>query len=154
MPFDAAAGGAFVRQHENSTRIRSHPASLVRQVTAEATLSVEADERCLDVGNDRFDLDDDQTTRRRVEPKNVDRPTLTTDIERDLGDGLPPVAIEQRDRSLDKVGVASVEQSIEALSLPEEPDIETRPERGRDRFQRVDRNAIGSCSLDAVDDRT
>ena len=85
--------------------------------------------------------------------QDVDRAPLAADIERDLGRDEPVTVRQEFERAVDEVGVPGVEESVEALALPEEPDIDARPERGGDADEHVYSDPVGMSALDPPDSR-
>lgn len=50
--------------------------------------------------------------------------------------------------------VLSVEQPVDALTTPQQPNVDSRVERGGDSYQGVNRDSVGPTSFDSIDNRT
>jgi hypothetical protein len=108
-------------------------------------------ERGLRVRHNRFDLDHEKAGSRRVPRKNIDRPTLPPDRERHLDRRIPASLAQQDHRRVDDLCVCLVEESVQALAVPAELQLETRTERGSHRAQDPERNCGNLTALDLGD---
>lgn len=87
-----------------------------------------------------------------MEAENVDGTALATEVERGLGGHGPAIRREDCDHTLNEVRVACIQQPIEPLTLPEQPDIDACAQLGGDTHQRVNREPVGPPTLDPADD--
>jgi hypothetical protein len=86
--------------------------------------------------------------------RTVDRTALPAKIERDLRERRPTTPTEQFEHSFDQLRVPLIQQPIQALSLPEQADIDASAELGRDSFQGMKRDPRRVSALDTSDDRS
>lgn len=110
-------------------------------------------EHGLQVGNDGLDLDHEERSARGVEPQDVDRAALTTDVERDLGRDQPVVGRKELQGPIDEFCMTSIEHPIETFSLPQESDVDPRVEDRRDPDEDLEDDAVGVSTLDPPDGR-
>jgi hypothetical protein len=50
-------------------------------------------------------------------------------------------------------GMASIEQAIEPLAVPQQTDVDPRVQRGSDAYEGMDRDGVGMSPLDSIDHR-
>jgi hypothetical protein len=143
---------AVVWQHQESGHRPGAPASFHRQLGRQASLPIETRQHGLQVWNDRFDLDDEQRARAGMKREEIDRAALSANVEGNLCRDSPMEPGKHRDDMLNQLGVARVQESVEPLALPEQANVDTRAKLGGDAVERVDRDPIGSSSLDPRDD--
>ena len=83
-----------------------------------------------------------------MEREDIDRSALAIDVEGDLsGRGFSPVGREQLDDALDDVGMAGIEQAVEALAPPEEFQRDRRTQSGCHSDERMDGDAVRASTL-------
>ena len=152
MRLDTPAGRAVIRQDQQPRHGRREPASLACDVPSHPSLSVQAGEQGLQIRHDRLDFDDHQRAGRGIEAENVDGPALAPEIERGLRSDRPTVRHQDPHDSLHEIRVARVQESIETLTLPEQPNVDASAERGGTPGERVNRDAIGASALDPAND--
>jgi hypothetical protein len=86
-----------------------------------------------------------------VARKDIDRAALAIDRKRDFGQDVPSGPVQDLHDALDRCRVPRVEQAVEVLALPRQPDVEPRPKRRGERRQGGDRDRVRSSALDARD---
>ena len=72
-----------------------------------------------------------------MEGQDVDRPALAIDVEGDFGGDLPSEVAKEADDALDELGVATVAESIQPLSLEEHPHRQIAAESRDDRDRHI-----------------
>ena len=85
--------------------------------------------------------------------EDIDGSALAADREGDLDQAPPAVRLELANDTLDERGVIGVEEPIEGLPMPVDPDGESRPVRVADSAENGGRDAIGTASLHPGDER-
>src|SRR3954452_18531119 len=123
FPYAASRRGRVDNDEERRDR-RSWPAPLGGDPAGEPRLAVERDEHRLQIREDGLHLDDEERAALPVARKDIDRAALAVDRKRDLGQDVPSRALQDSDHALDGCGMAGVEQPVEVLALPREPDVE------------------------------
>jgi len=83
--------------------------------------------------------------------EHIDGATFTPDVERELDRTLPAGEPKPLHHRLDESGMPGVEQPIERLSIPGQPNLEARPERGRNPVQGRESKPVGLTAFRAAD---
>jgi len=86
--------------------------------------------------------------------EDVDRSSLSEDIERDFGRDLPIVGSEDLKDAVHESGMASIEQALEPLALPQQANIDPHIQRGRDANEGMDGDRVCMSTLDSIHDRS
>ena len=89
-----------------------------------------------------------------MECQNVDRAALAADVERHLGGGDPLRGSEHGEQLVHEHRVSRVEESVQALRVPQKADIDAGAEFRGDPAQGQDGHAISLAALDSTDDGT
>lgn len=125
------------------------PSAILRDRRSEARLAIQPGNCCLDIRDDRLDLDHEEETGRWMPSQDVDGPALSVNVERHLRDGNPAARIELPEHDVDQARVITVEEAIELLALPQDANEKTGPERLEDPFARAQRPGSRAASLQA-----
>jgi len=83
-----------------------------------------------------------------MQGKDVDRSALAPNGERRLHDGLPTRPLKAFHNGVNEPGVGGVEESIETLTLPPNPDVDGCTERLADPAKRPDLHIVDSPGFD------
>jgi hypothetical protein len=148
---DTPTGGPVVREDEQAGDSLHVPTSAATDLCGEPCLSIDPVEHRLDVRHGRLDLDDEQRPAPRVKGQDVDRPAFSADFEGHFRGDLPPCRFEKSEASFDKIGVRGVEQAIETLAVPQDPNINARAQSRRHADDRVERDPVDSSALEPPD---
>lgn len=154
MRIDPAACSSVVGQNKESRHTPHRPAAFACDGGCEATLSIEREQHRLEVGDHGLDLDHEQRSGRPVEREDVDRAPFAANVEGHLGRDLPVGGTQDLEYSVDEPGVSRIEESIQTLALPEQPNIYAGIEGDRDANEGMQRYAIGMPALDPPNDGT
>lgn len=122
MPLDAPSRGSIVRQDEHAPDGHGLPAALAGNGRPNPRLAMDTGQGRLDVRHDGLDLDHEQDARDRVPRKDVDRAALARDLEGHLRECDSALDGKQTEHLLDHPGVIAIEQTIELLALPQDPN--------------------------------
>ena len=150
---DTTSRRSIVWQHEKPRDCLGVPIPLAGDLAGEPSLPVERDEHGLQVGNHGLDLDDQQRTGRWMEREHVDRPTLPTNRERHLDRRTPAGADQQLEGRIHERGVSLIQQSVQALAIPEQADFNATAKLRSHAIERPHGHPIRPSSLEATDRR-
>ena len=78
---DPAAGGPVIGEHKQPRDACGTPTVRPGELRRDARLAIDCTQHRLKVGDDRFDLDDQQRTGRLVDCKDVDRAAIPAYVE-------------------------------------------------------------------------
>lgn len=138
-------------EDEHASHTPHRPASLPRDLTYQAGLAVEHEQRGLHIGHDRLDLDGEDRPRRRMESQDVDRTAFATNVEGRLDDHLPAQRPQLGCHDVDQRCVIWVQESIERLAIPAEMKIQPGRERANDAIELSERQLIATADFEAPD---
>src|SRR6185503_10722592 len=127
------------------------PPARFGELWRETCFAVEPMERGLAVGDNRLHLDAQKRAELRVKSEHVDRAALAPNIEGDFDFGDPAVSREQLDDRFDDRGMILIEEPVESLSAPSEPEVDVCPDRRRRPPERADRDAVELTTIDRRD---
>lgn len=145
-----------VRSSGNSRSLETEVAFQPRgtsAVSGKSALAVDPREHRLDLRDRGLDLDHEERTGRAVERQDVDRSALVAHLEGHLGSHFLCARIEDGDGSIHQARVARIEQPVETLAVPQQPDVDAGIEPGRDQHEGVDGHTVGAAAFDPTDDR-
>ena len=130
------------------------PTAADDHIGGKSRFAIQPVKRGLRVGDDRLDLDDEQCAEEWVKRKDVDRPTLAPDRERDLDVNDPPKASEKLHERIDQPGMCLVDQAVESLASPSKVEVNVRAECGCHPQERANCDTIKLASIDGRHQRT
>jgi len=151
MTSDATSRCPTVADDEEPAHGHGLPTTLTRNLESEARLPVERRKHRLLIGNDRFDLDEEDDPATRMPGQHVDGSTFSSDPERRFEDDLPSGDPKHRCDELGQACVVGIKEAIECLAVPIEPEVEARSERLSDLLQVPDRHPARLPELDSHD---
>jgi len=154
MFLDASPRGSVVGQDEQPSDPLDCPTASSPDLRCKARLPVDPMQHRLHIGDGRLDLHDEQRAGRSVEGKDVDRTAFSSELEGDLGRHFPAGRSEEGEAALDEVGVCGVKEAIEALAVPQQPDIDSCAQSRRDADDGVQRHTVDAAALDTPDHRS
>ena len=149
--FDAAPSRGRFADDQQATNSATRPAAFLCKRSGKTRLSVEDVQHRLGIWHDRFDLDHEDRGRRTVHRQDVDRAALARDGEGCLDYRLPAQAVQAGDHRFNEPGVSSVEQTIEAFTLPTNLDVECRAKSLGNASQRIDLDIAELSGFDLAD---
>ncbi len=130
------------------------PTTLSREIAREPSLAIDPVEHRLRVRDDGFDLDDDERAGGRVEAEDVDGPALAPDGERRFDLHGPTRCSQAPNDGFHDRGVVLIEQAVERLAAPSEPEIHLGTECDRGTDDRTNRDAGQLAAVDQRDQRS
>jgi hypothetical protein len=118
---------------------------------SESSLSVEAEDHRLNIGDDGLDLADDHDTTSWVEGEDVDRTAFATDRERDFNAYVVTEGLKSPNHNVDDRSVGLIEQPVQTLAMPADRQLDLGVDRLADRVQRAERDPADAAQLDPAD---
>ena len=122
-----------------------------REAADAALAQIDRVEHRLEVGDDGLHLHDEQGPGRRVEREDIDRAAFSSNVERRLCGRDPAPTLEPFERELDEPSVPGIDQPIQSLAVPQEPDVNACVEGRRDRCKRRKGDPVGAAPFEAPD---
>jgi len=129
------------------------PAPLASELGRQPGLPIDAGDRSLDVRDDRLDLDDEDDPGSRVIREDVVRTSFTPDGERRFDLRRPSVTRQEHHDLIHEAGMRLVQQPIQRLALPSDPDVKRRVQRLGRACQQPERDRPDPAVLDPRDRR-
>ena len=145
----APSRGRRLGDHEEPSHDTGVPATVTANPRRQPELPIERRDHRLRVRNHGFDLDHEQGTSGLQPAEDVDGATLAEVAEGNFDRRLPAALVERAEHLVDKGRVGSIEQAIQRLAMPSNPDVEVSAERRSCRDERLDRDASKLSALDA-----
>ena len=119
-PASRRGGGANDQQPADRP---DRPVAISHDVACESSLPIKPMKRRLRVGDDGFDLDDQQGAMRRVKREDVDRTALTPNRERDLDVRDPAAPSQSREEGVDQAGMSLVDEAVQLFATPPKANV-------------------------------
>jgi hypothetical protein len=144
---NASTRCSAVGEDQDSADAPCHPSALPSDLSSETRLSIKHDQRRLQVGHHRLDLDDKDPLGRLVVCEQVNRAALPPDVEGDLYRNVPAKRAKLDRGRLDESRVIRIEQAVETLALPCDEQLRARGQRADNRVDMAHRYVVGPTSL-------
>ncbi len=148
MRVDDPSRSPTLTDDQEPSYARRFPPETARYQRGEAHLAIEHHQGRLEIAKDRLHLDHEENVLAGMPGQYVDRAALTADLEAHFGFGDPSSTEQASDTVVDQRRVRAIEEPIDRLASPVDPDNHTRLERTPDALDHIEPELAGTTTLE------